>query len=40
MAVNMESVMFSLDIDSVFESVSLRKDNRKVPFAELIKRIK
>lgn len=40
MAVNMESVMFNLDIDSVFNLISLRKDNNKVPFVELIKRIK
>lgn len=32
--------MFDLDVDSVFDLISLRKDNNKVPFAELIKRIK
>lgn len=32
--------MFDLDVDSVFDLISLRKDNNKVPFVELIKRIK
>ena len=32
--------MFDLDVDFVFDLISLRKDNNKAPFVELIKRIK
>ena len=40
MTISLESAMFDLDVDSVFDLISLRKDNNKVPFVELIKRIK
>ena len=40
MTISLESVMFDLDVDSVFSLISLRKDNNKVPFVELLKKLK
>lgn len=40
MTISLESVMFDLDVDSVFDLISLRKDNNKVPFVELLKKLK
>ena len=40
MTINLESVMFDLDVDSVFDLISLRKDNNKEPFVELLKKLK
>ena len=40
MTISLESVMFDLDVDFVFDLISLRKDNNKVPFVELLKKLK
>ena len=40
MTISLKSVMFDLDVDSVFDLISLRKDNNKVPFVELLKKLK
>ena len=32
--------MFDLDVDFVFDLISLRKKNNKVPFVELLKKLK
>ena len=32
--------MFDLDVDFVFDLISLRKDNNKVAFVELLKKLK
>ena len=40
MTISLESVMFDLDVDSVFDLISLRKDNNKVRFVELLKKLK
>lgn len=40
MTIILESVMFNLDVDYVFDLISLRKDNNKVPFVKLLKKLK
>lgn len=40
MTISLESVMFDLDVNFVFDLISLRKDNNKVPFVELLKKLK
>ena len=40
MTISLESVMFDLDVDSVFDLISLRKNNNKVHFVELLKKLK
>ena len=40
MTISLESVMFDLNVDSVFDLISLRKNNNKVPFVELLKKLK
>ena len=38
MTISLESVKFDLDVD--FDLILLRKDNNKVPFVELLKKLK
>lgn len=40
MTISLEFVMFDLDVDFVFDLISLRKKNNKVPFVELLKKLK